>query len=290
MRTRVAVFGMLFVIASLADAVAQRPAAFDVASVKRFAREPEQGPGGSISILPGGRFSAPAATLRGLIAAAYGLLNIQVVDSARLLWDERFELEGRTSPDVTVAEVRAMLRTLLAERFGLVAHAETRELPVYVMTLTKARTPGPQLRAAGPECALPRGPQGVPPPPPPPAGPPAIGRPLPITATIPSRCLLIAFNTTSGRHWSLREITMAGLAQRLIEPLGRPVLDHTGLSGAFDVDLTYTSDNPTVDASNAPNAPSLVTALREQLGLRLESTRAPVRVLVIDGVRQPAEN
>ena len=54
--------------------------------------------------------------------------------------------------------------------------------------------------------------------------------------------------------------------------------------------LTYTPDNPVVDASNAPNAPSLITALREQLGLRLESTRAPVEVLVIDSVQKPTEN
>lgn len=121
---------LLATTAVTVDTWQARPPAFDVASVKRFAQEPEQGPGGSISILPGGRFSAPAASLRGLIAAAYGLLNIQIVDTGRLLGNERFELEGRTKPDVSVAEARAMLRTLLAERFGLVAHAETRELPV----------------------------------------------------------------------------------------------------------------------------------------------------------------
>ena len=184
-----------------------------------------------------------------------------------------------------------MLRTVLTERFGLVARRETRDLPVYAMTLARAdRTPGPQLRPSGAECALPNGPPGVPPPPPPPAGPPTIGRPLLLTATIPSRCPLIAFSTTSGSHWSLREITMAGFAQRLIEPLGRPVLDRTGLAGAFDVDLTFLADNPAVDASNAPTAPSLMAALREQLGLRLESTRSQVEVLVIDQIRAPTAN
>ena len=122
MHQRLAVSALLLASTTLAvEAWQSRPTAFDVVSVKRFATEPERGPGGSISILPGGRFSAPAATLRGLIAAAYGLLNIQVVDSARMLGNERFELEGRTSPDVTVAEARAMLRTVLTERFGLVA-------------------------------------------------------------------------------------------------------------------------------------------------------------------------
>ena len=285
----VAIVGLVALVASSAGA--QSPPAFDVVSVKRFAAEPESAPGGSISILPGGRFSAPAATLRGLIAAAYGLLNIQVVDSQNLLGNERFEVEARTSPDVSVTTARAMLRRLLAERFGLAAHAETRQLPVYTMTLAGTdRRPGPQLRPSGPECALPKGPPGVPPPPPPPAGPPTLGRPLPITAIITSRCPLIAFRTTSGSHWSLREITMAGFAQRLIEPLGRPVLDQTGLTGAFDVDLTFLPDNPAVDAANAPNVPSLTSALREQLGLRLESTRAPVEVLVIDRIQPPTSN
>jgi len=68
------------------------------------------------------------------------------------------------------------------------------------------------------------------------------------------------------------------------------VIDRTGLSGNFDVDVTYTPDNPAVDASNAPNAPSLMTALREQLGLRIEPSKAPVEVLIIDSVRQPTEN
>ena len=101
---------------------------------------------------------------------------------------------------------------------------------------------------------------------------------------------MIAFNSTLGAHWSLREVTMARLAQRLTSTLGRPVLDRTGLDGAFDVDLTFTPDNPTVDSAGAPNAPSLMTAIREQLGLRLESTRAPVDVLVVDRVQPPTQN
>jgi uncharacterized protein (TIGR03435 family) len=130
----------------------------------------------------------------------------------------------------------------------------------------------------------------LPAPPPPPGGPPVpVGRVLSLNGYA-SRCGSLFFNSTSGAHWSLRETTITKVAERLVGFLGRPVLDRTGLDGTFDVDLTYLPDNPAVDASNAPNAPSLVTALREQLGLRLESTRAPVEVLVVDSVRQPAEN
>ena len=286
MRTRVAGLGVLFIITSLAHAAAQRPAAFDVVSIKRYQPDASARVDDAISVFPGGRFSAPGATLQGLITTAYGLLDLQVIDSGRLLGSDRYQIEGRTNPEVSLAEARAMVRTLLAERFGLVTHRETRELPVYVMTVD--RKPGPQLRPSGPECATFKGPSGAPPPPPPPGGP-MVGRVLSLNGYA-SRCGSLFFNSTNGGHWSLRETTMARFAERLVGSVGRPVVDRTGLDGAFDVDLTFTPDHPVVDASGAPNAPSLITALREQLGLRLESTRAPVDVLVIDRVQQPTEN
>ena len=286
MRTRIIGVGLLFVLTSLADAGAQRPPAFDVVSVKRYQPDASGRVDDAISIFPGGRLSAPGATLQGLITTAYGLLDIQVVDSGRMLGSERYQVDGRTNPDVSMADARAMLRTLLTERFALVTHRETRELPVYVMTID--RKPGPQLRPSGPECAMPKGPGGAPPPPPPPGGP-SVGRVLSLNGYA-SRCGSLFFNSTNGGHWSLREMTIARFTERLVGFVGRPVLDRTGLTGTFDIDVTYTPDNPVVDTSNAPNAPSLITALREQLGLRLESMRAPVEVLVIDRVEQPTEN
>ena len=290
MHVQISLLCLLLATAGAANLLTQsRSPAFDVVSVKRFQADAGRPVRGDISVLPGGRFSAPSATLRGLITAAYGLLDIQLVDAGRQLGDNRFEIEGRTKPDVTIDEARAMVRSLLTERFALVAHSETRELPVYVMTMAREdRKPGPQLVPSGPECALPKGPNGMPPPPPPPGGP-TIGRVLALNG-FASRCGSLFFNSTSGGHWSLRETTLARVADRLIDYLGRPVIDRTGLSGNFDVDVTYTPDNPVVDASNAPNAPSLMTALREQLGLKIEPSKAPVEVLVIDRVRQPTEN
>jgi uncharacterized protein (TIGR03435 family) len=282
--------GICVLLAIVGSAVFTQSPVFDVVSVKHFKADAGRPVRGDISVLPGGRFSAPSATLRGLITAAYGLLDIQLVDPDRLLSDNRFEIDGRTRADVTIDDARAMVRALLAERFGLVAHRETRELPVYVLTMAREdRRPGPQLVPSGSECALPKGPNGLPPPPPPPAGGPLVGRVLALNGSA-SRCGSLFFNSTNGGHWSLRETTLPRVAERLIEHLGRPVIDRTGLNGNFDVDLTYTPDNPVVDASNAPNAPSLMTALREQLGLKLESSRAPVDVLVIDRAQQPTEN
>ena len=289
MHTRLALLAVL-AIAGAAEVFTQsRSAAFDVVSVKRFQADAGRPVRGDIGVLPGGRFSAPSATLRGLVTAAYGLLDIQVVDAGQQLGDNRFEIEGRTKPDVTIDEARAMVRSLLTERFALAAHRETRELPVYVLTMARDdRKPGPQLVPSGPECALPKGPNGVPPPPPPPGGP-LVGRVLALNGSA-SRCGSLFFNSTAGGHWSLRETTLARVADRLIDYLGRPVIDRTGLSGNFDVDVSYTPDNPVVEVSTAANAPSLMTALREQLGLKIESSKALVEVLVIDRVRQPTEN
>ena len=282
------VMAALLALAATSAILAQSSApAFDVASVKRFQPDPNRRPSDAIRVMPGGRLIAPSATVRGLIAAAYAVLDIQIIDGGRINVDDRFEIDATSRAGVTIEEARGMLRALLAERFRLVTHQETRELPVYTMMLSGER-PGSQLRPSGPECAPPKGPAGVPAPPPPPAS--QEPAPLLVLSSTPSRCIMFTFSTTVGGHWSLREITMGRLAQRFTSALGRPVLDRTDLNGSFDVDLTFTPDNPTVDAADAPNAPSLLTAIREQLGLRLESTRAPVDVLVIDRVQPPTEN
>jgi uncharacterized protein (TIGR03435 family) len=79
------------------------------------------------------------------------------------------------------------------------------------------------------------------------------------------------------------------VAERLTGLVGRPILDRTGLDGRFDLDLTYTPDGQ-VDTPISQNAPTVMTAIREQLGLRLESVREPVEVLIVDAVAPPSEN
>jgi uncharacterized protein (TIGR03435 family) len=264
-------------------------AAFDVASVKRYQPAAGRPQTDSISVMPGGRFTAPSATLRGLIAAAYGIFDIQIADSGRIPANDRFEIEATTKGDVTADQARAMLRTLLAERFRMSAHAEVRDIPVYVLTVSRddGRL-GEQLRRSDSGCAPVKGPAGLPPlPPRPPSESPAGV----LTLSGPAiRCGGLRYSSTSGEHLSLRSVTMASFAQTLIRALERPVLDKTALEGTFDVDLTYTPDTQVVAGSNLLNAPALPTAMREQLGLRLESTRAPVEILVIDAVAPPTEN
>jgi uncharacterized protein (TIGR03435 family) len=248
---------------------------FDVASIRPS--PPDDAPG-IRPLLPGGRFTAVALTTKDLIRIAYGataaLLPSQVAGGPDWLDKERFTITAASStlaaPDASPRTVTMMLQRLLADRFQVRVHLETRELPVYAMML--ARTDGrlgPQLRAATAgacRSALvqPTTQQGIAP-------------PCGFTRVAPG---LLAGNN----------IPMSLLSGVLADrpEVGRVVLDRSGLAGGFDMNLEYTPD------AAAPNAdtktPGLFTALQEQLGLKLESTRGPVEVLVVDAAERPADN
>jgi uncharacterized protein (TIGR03435 family) len=276
-----------------AVALAQPPAgspAFEVATVKVNASGP--GPSFGLMLLPGGRVFAQNASLRDLIRAAYALEDAQLEGIPASIRSTRFDVDARMGGDATIDIARAMTRTLLAERFRLTAHTETRQLPIYDLVMARSdRSPGRGLRTSGKACAPVTLPAGLPPAPPPPAG-----SGMPITPG--------AFQCPSGLlpgHLSLRSLDMAAFAsvlwRRLVQ---RPVVDRTGLSGQFDIDLTYLPELETVNgrpASENPSlpaqilgAPSIFTAVQEQLGLKLESSRGPVDVLVVDRVEALIEN
>jgi uncharacterized protein (TIGR03435 family) len=299
-----AVVAMLAIAGSATAIVAQGPApagtsrapAFDVVSVKRTPPgSPQMGalsvPPGQAAVRPGGRLAAPSNTVRNLVRIAYGVQDLQIAGGPAWVASDRFDVEATTRPDVKADEARAMLRALLEERFKLAVHREMREMTV--TTLEPARSdkrPGPQLRASGPDCAPPTPPPNVPVPPPPPP-PPGTAASLILSNQTPTRCVTI--NTPW--HMSLRETTMPQLAIRLTALLGRLVVDRTGLPGLHDLDLTFAPDpgTPPPMVNGAPlviDAPALPTALRDQLGLKLESSKAPVDVVVIDRVEAPTEN
>jgi uncharacterized protein (TIGR03435 family) len=271
-------------------------AAFDVASIKRTqpgARPMSMGvPPGQIALRPGGRLAAPSVTVRDLVRIAYDVAAVQVTGGPAWAVQDRFDIEATTRPDVTADEARGMLRRLLRDRFRLQAHDDTRELSVTTLeTVREDRRLGPQLRRSGAECAPVTPPPFLaalpPPPPPPPSGP---GAALILSLT-PFRCLTM---TITG-HLSMRGVTMALFAGRLGAMLERMVVDRTGLDGDFDLDLTYAPDPgtspPMVNGVAVTiDAPALPSALREQLGLKLETSRTPVAVMVIDGVAPPTEN
>ena len=149
------------------------------------------------------------------------------------------------------------MQTLLAERFKLAAHLETRELPIYALIMARAdRRPGPQLRAATIECSF----QG----------------------------------TGCGSHTTLGMITstaqtMVQTAVNLSQFTGRQVVDKTGLTGRFDFTLTWTPEGG-ASLTDAIDGGTLFTALQDQLGLKLQSQRGPVEVVVIDSVERAVED
>jgi uncharacterized protein (TIGR03435 family) len=298
--------GLLLVLASAiagASVIAQSPspqagnAAFDVVSVKRTAPGARGniaamavGPG-QVSLRPGGRLAAPMVTLRDLVRAAYAVEDLQVVGGPAWASADRFDIEATTRPEATTDDVRIMLRALLRDRFKLDARMDTRELPVSVLEL--ARTDGrlgPQLRRAGADCAPPTPPANMPSVPPPPPPPPGGGRAL-LIMTTPFRCPAIV----TPWHMSLRAATMSQFAYRLTAFLRRLVTDRSGLAGEYDLDLTYAPDPgvppPMVNGTALTiDAPALPTAMRDQLGLKLETSRTPVQVVVIDRADPPTEN
>ena len=286
--------------AMLASPHAQAPAspapgsAFEVASIKRNT----SGTGNmTIQMAPGGRLNFVNVPVRNLIVRAYGVQPFQVIGGPAWLANDRFDVIAKAEGDATPAQSNAMLRALLADRFKLVVRTETRELPVY--HLVKARADGqlgPELKPAAVDCGPGARGRGAPPA----GGPGGPGRgPVPGPGAGAAGCQMMM---APGRV-IVGGQPIATLANALANQVGRPVIDKTGLSGAYDLALSFMPDGggrggpvgapppgappiPPVD----PDAPSLFTALQEQLGLKLESERGPVDVVVIDSVAQPTED
>jgi uncharacterized protein (TIGR03435 family) len=257
------------------------PLYFEAASVKP---SNPASPGQSIRRQPGGRFNTINMPVRGLITFAYQIQSFQLVGGPSWLSNDRFDIvakmEGDPPPVIPGTGADHMMlatRTLLADRFKLAMHKETRELDIYALTMARpGGKPGKALKPASGDCsaeAFAR--RGAAPPPP---------------GTPPVVC---------GIQMSMSRVRFGGyplslFANSLSSQVGRFVVDRTGLTGNWDFDLSFTPD-PTRGAPPTgpdaapfdPNGPSLFTALQEQLGLKLEATKGPVEVWVIDSVQQP---
>jgi uncharacterized protein (TIGR03435 family) len=217
----------------------------------------------------GRAYNAVNMPLRRIIATAYELQ----LEEFRLVGDqpllaERFDITATIPETASPRQVPAMLRALLAERFKLAVHTETRDASVLALTIERGDGRlGPNLRQAAFDCAAAEtAGRAIPPPEP--------GQPPICESEISDRI--------KGRGQPL-----SSLARMLTMFMQRRVLDKTGLIGGFDFDLQFegAAAGPSVDASSA-----LVTALEDQLGLKLQSTRAPVDFVVIDAIERPAAN
>lgn len=272
-----------FVQSPILDAQTSANQAFEVASVK-----PNKTGDGRImfGLQPGGRFNATNVTLRMLLRQAFNVQEFQIAGGPEWMASDRFDVVAKAPEGEFTADLmRPMLRSLLAERFKLVVHNETREMAIYA--LVKARDDGklgPNLSPAAIDCAaVMRGRRGGPPPAPP----------------QPGQKLECGFMIGPGRM-NAGGMPLSNLAQTLSPQVGRIVLDKTELTGNYDLELTYSLEGlgsvfpgggpPLINGAPAPidpNQPNLFTALQEQLGLKLDSQRGPVDVVVIDSVQQP---
>jgi uncharacterized protein (TIGR03435 family) len=243
----------MFLLFGLAVAARAQTPAFDAASIK-----PNTSAGGvsAMRITPG-RASMENVSLKKVMLNAYGIPDDReyVIDGPGWLTSEHFNIDASFPADTPPQQVRQMLQTLLADRFKLVFHRETRQLPMYSLVVAKN---GPKIHAV--ESGESR---------------------------------------TSGRpgHFEATKITMQKLADLIARQAGLPVTDATGLGGVFDFTLEWSpSADLKLGSADTPAAadtqgPSIFTALQEQLGLRLESGKGPVEVLVVDRIEKtPTEN
>jgi bla regulator protein blaR1 len=240
------------------------PSGFTIASIKpnksdddRFMLRP----------LPGGGLTATGVTLKMLIMNAYQVAAYQILGAPSWIGSERWDIEaksegvqGRLSPD----QWTALLRRLIEDRFQLKSRCETKKMPVYALVVTKS---GSKLQ------------------------------PHPANSEVKPTDLFGRGSAT------FTNMPVADLTKQLSLNLGRPVLDRTGLKGGYDFKLEWTPElgegvpaafglAPRAEPPPAAdsNGPSIFAALQEQLGLKLESTKGPVDILMIDHVERPSEN
>jgi uncharacterized protein (TIGR03435 family) len=216
-------------------------------------------------IVDGRRFKTINTTLGDLISFTYGIHPKQLVGAPAWVDTDKFDITAQPDGEGTPSQQqwKTMWQKLLAERFKLAFHHDKKELSVYVLSVGKA---GPKLTKSQGD------PNGLP------------------------GLFFRQLGALSGRNATMGEFSSMILQNAVLD---RPVLDQTGITGRWDFTLNWTPDDsqfasfgvkipPPTDAANAP--PNLYTAIQEQLGLKLEATRAPADVLVVDHVEKPSEN
>jgi uncharacterized protein (TIGR03435 family) len=281
-----ALFSALLLATPAARPLAQTPdgaarLSFEVASVR------ENQPGdsrqhGLAPIGPGGRVTIVGLTARELMRLAYSpqvaLLPSQIVGGPNWVDSTRFDISAIGGdqlpqvPNTSPGRIFALLRTLLEDRFALKAHAERRDMPIYRLVVDQANGKlGTKLRPSSGEC-LPPGAAGA--------------------SVAAQMCGFRRVGPTGLSGHGISMEVLSGVLGGLPDVL-RVVRDRTNLSGRFDIDLAFTSltvagNDPATVATDS--GPTLFTALKEQLGLRLDSQRGPVDVYVIDNVEKPRQD
>jgi uncharacterized protein (TIGR03435 family) len=250
MRITAVALGLFLPVATVAQ-----QSAFEVASIK-----PSNYQGGPLRV--SARVSADGINFSNVtpqlcIQRAYGMKPYQVT-GPEWISTERYTIVAKAAGAVPGDRLLLMLQTLLAERFKLAIHREKKEMPVYALVVAKN---GPKLKDAAGEG----------------------------TTQIDS----------DGQETVFERVSMQMLAATVARSVDRPVIERTGLNGTYSFRLAWTNDSPPrlntadagpLNASDPGDAPSIFMALQERLGLKLEATKAPVEVLVIDHIDRPSGN
>jgi bla regulator protein BlaR1 len=230
-------------------------AEFEVASIK-----PSDPKGRGMRLqMDRGRMTGSGLTVKFLIQTAYDVRGFQIQGGPGWIDSERYDIIAKG--DEKNEDLGPMVQALLADRFKMVLHRETKELPVYALVVAKG----------GSKMTLNTSP-----------------------ADDPEKGTRMS---VSRGRFEFRKGEMAELTVRLSQQLGRKVIDRTELTGGYDFKLEWTPDEAQPGMMKEPGTiqiegggPSIFTALQEQLGLKLESTKGPVEILAIDRVERPSEN
>jgi uncharacterized protein (TIGR03435 family) len=253
----------LLALALLVTPIWAQTGGFDVVSIKSSDPLSERQ---RIGISPGGSFEAIGVRLSDLIEQAYNIRPFQLLGASGWMETDRYEIHTKDEkPGPSEAEIGQMseeqrnavrdrflgkLQALLADRFHLKIHRETKEMPIYILTVAKG---GPKLQAS-PDDGKPGG-------------------------SLSSR------RTDDGKREVIgQRLTAAGLVRFLSGQIGRTIIDQSGLTGKYDLKLNWAPD------MGDTTGPSLFTALQDQLGLKLDSSKGPVDVVVVDSAEKPSAN
>jgi len=235
-------------------ATSPHPPVFEAATIKPT----DPAFGGILIRLAGGRFSVTGFTLKDLVGFAYQVDDSQIVGGPKWFASDRFDILGKPEKDGPLSrdDARVMLRSLLTDRFQLKIHRETRELPVYVLTVGKS---GPKMK--------------------------------PRTEGDGGEGTRLTFQGTTATGRNVAPEVFAEELQAMA--LDRPVLDKTGLAGKFDFNLRWRPEPASgkgASGSGDPNDPDIFTAIQEQLGLKLEPRREQAEAIVVDAAEKPSAN
>lgn len=234
-----------------------RAQTFEVAAIKPG--ETGDRVGNGVMVTPAGEFRAINLTVESLVRLAYGVKDYQVAGGANWVRSERFTIvaKGPGEKPITRTEYTPMLQVLLAERFHLNIRREMTDLPAYALTVDKG---GPKMQVSGPDekFAEASGATG---------NSPRVNGGGSVSELKYTGATMDAFVTRLGVHMRNRDAT--------------PLLNRTGLDGAYNFSLPYTSE-----MSSSPGAPSIFSAIKD-LGLKLEKSKYPVETIVIESVERP---